>query len=196
MDVAGVPSFVTRTGYTGEDGFELSVPTSAALRVAEALMKDPRVRLCGLGARDALRLEAGLCLYGNDLDEDTSPLEAGLTWTIGKRRREKCDFLGGKAIMQQLEKGVSRRRVGLVSTGAPARAHSDILGPDGKKVGEVTSGAVSPILMKNISIGYVATELAKVGTELKVDVRGRQNPAQVVKMPFVPTKYYKAPGAK
>lgn len=191
LDIAGSPCFITRTGYTGEDGFELSIPNADAVALAKALMADSRVRMSGLGARDALRLEAGLCLYGNDLNEDITPVEAGLTWTVAKSRREACDFLGGETIKKQLADGVKQRRVGFVCTGAPARQHSDVVTPEGQKVGEITSGAFSPCLKKNIAMGYVDKPFAKAGTELKVVVRGKQNDAVVTKMPFVPVHYHK-----
>ena len=188
----------TQPGYTGEDGFEISVPAGDAVALAKALLsgggtKDPSaVRLCGLGARDSLRLEAGLCLYGNDLNEDITPVEAGLTWTIGKRRRDACDFLGGEVIKRQLADGVAIRRVGLVAGGAPPRQHADILLPDGTtRVGEVSSGAFSPCLGKNVAMGYVPKEHAKAGTQLKVSVRGKLADATVTKMPFVANNYYK-----
>ncbi|GFR40816.1 hypothetical protein Agub_g1438, partial [Astrephomene gubernaculifera] len=194
MQLAGAECWVTRTGYTGEDGFEISVPSQQALQLTQAIMESPEVRLTGLAARDALRLEAGLCLYGNDLNEDISPVEAGLAWTIGKRRREAgFDFLGGQVVKQQLAEGVSKRRVGFVCSGAPARQHSAVRTPDGRQVGEVTSGAFSPCLKKNIAMGYVDKEVAKAGTPLKVEVRGRLSDAVVTKMPFVPTPYYKRP---
>jgi len=184
--------WVTRTGYTGEDGFELSIPGADAVKVATALTSDARVRWCGLGARDALRLEAGLCLYGNDLNEDITPVEAGLTWTIGKARRESCSFLGGDVIKKQLADGVTVRRVGLVApVGAPPRQHSEVLSPDGAVIGEVTSGAFSPCLKTNIALAYVPKEFAKAGTELQVSVRGKVNKATVTKVPFVPNNYYK-----
>ena len=174
------------------------MPNSDAVSLARALLsgggtKDPSsVRLCGLGARDSLRLEAGLCLYGNDLNEDITPVEAGLTWTIGKRRRDACDFLGGEVIKKQLADGVSIRRVGLVAGGAPPRQHADILLPDGTtRVGEVSSGAFSPCLGKNVAMGYVPKEHAKAGTQLKVSVRGKLADATVTKMPFVANNYYK-----
>ena len=191
--VAGSPDvWVTRTGYTGEDGFELSIPGPDAVRVAKALTADPRVRLCGLGALDALRLEAGLCLYGNDLTEEITPVEAGLTWTIGKARRDACDFLGGDVIKKQMADGVTVRRVGLVApAGAPPRQHADVLCPDGKVIGEVTSGAFSPCLKTNIALAYVPKEFAKAGTQLQVSVRGKANPATVTKVPFVANNYYK-----
>eukprot|EP00898_Chlorokybus_atmophyticus_P004550 jgi/Chlat1/5096/Chrsp33S05113 len=165
--------WVTRTGYTGEDGFEISV------------------RLCGLGARDSLRLEAGLCLYGNDIDEGITPVEAGLAWTIGKRRRAEKGFPGADEILRQIKEGVPRKRVGLLPQGAPARQHVEIQDLDGKTVGEVTSGGFSPTLKLNIAMGYVAKELSKAGTELQVLVRGKKATATVAKMPFVKTTYYK-----
>jgi len=191
MDVMGIPCYVTRTGYTGEDGFEISIPDESTVALAEALLKCDDVILAGLGARDSLRLEAGLCLYGNDLEQHISPIEAGLTWTIGKRRRELCDFVGGEVIKKQLADGVSIRRVGLVTKGAPARGHSKILDMDGNEIGEVTSGGFSPCLGKNIAMGYVPKKMGKAGTELKVQVRNKVNDAVVTKMPFVPASYYR-----
>ncbi|CAL5224777.1 g7519 [Coccomyxa viridis] len=195
LDIAGIPCYLTRTGYTGEDGFEISVPDDKAVELAKKFLENPRNRLCGLGARDSLRLEAGLCLYGNDLNEERSPVEAGLTWTIGKRRREACDFIGGEVIKKQLAEGVTQRRVGLVSTGAPPRAHSPILNAEGKEIGEITSGAFSPCLKKNVAMGYVEKKYGKAGTQLKVSVRGKESPAEVSKMPFVPNTYFKEPTA-
>jgi len=190
-ELKGIPVWITRTGYTGEDGFEISVPNGRATELAKALLDQPDVKLCGLGARDSLRLEAGLCLYGNDLTEDISPIEAGLAWCVGKRRREAFDFLGGKVIQKQLAEGVSRRRVGFISAGAPARQHSEILAADGKIIGEVTSGGFSPCLKKNIAMGYIEKGFDKAGTQVKLQVRGKLNDATVTKMPFVPTTYYK-----
>jgi aminomethyltransferase len=191
LDINGIPCYLTRTGYTGEDGFELSIPDGQALELTRKLLENEEVRMCGLGARDSLRLEAGLCLYGNDLTDDITPVEAGLKWAIGKNRREKCDFLGGEVIKRQLEEGVDRRRVGLISTGAPARQHSDILTEDGQKIGEISSGAFSPCLKKNVAMGYVEKGHGKAGTKLKVVVRGKENDAEVTKMPFVPNTYYR-----
>jgi aminomethyltransferase len=179
--------------YTGEDGFEISVPNEEAAALALAILEKSqgKIRLTGLGARDSLRLEAGLCLYGNDLEQHITPVEAGLAWTIGKRRRAEGGFLGAETILQQLKDGPARRRVGLVSSGAPARSQSEILDGDGKNIGEVTSGGFSPCLKKNISMGYVANGYHKSGTQVKVTVRGRQYDAVVTKMPFVPVHYYK-----
>lgn len=193
LDVDGVECFLTRTGYTGEDGFEISIPDEATVALSKRILEasEGKVRLTGLGARDSLRLEAGLCLYGNDLDESITPVEAGLNWTIGKRRRAEGGFLGADVVLKQLADGPSRRRIGLTSTGAPARSHVEILNEAGEVVGEVTSGGFSPCLKKNISMGYVKSGLHKAGTELKVNVRGRINNATVTKMPFVATKYYK-----
>jgi aminomethyltransferase len=193
LDINGSECFLTRTGYTGEDGFEISVPNEHAVALAVAILEksEGKIRLTGLGARDSLRLEAGLCLYGNDLEQHITPVEAGLAWTIGKRRRAEGGFLGAETILQQLKDGPTRRRVGLISTGAPARSHSEILNGEEKNVGEVTSGGFSPCLKKNISMGYVANGYHKNGTQVKVTVRGRQYDAVVTKMPFVPVHYHK-----
>jgi aminomethyltransferase len=192
MDIDGRPCFVTRTGYTGEDGFELSIPNDDALPITKKLCDDQRVRLAGLGPRDSLRLEAGLCLYGNDISDATTPVMAGLTWTIPKSRREACDFLGGEVIKEQLENGVSQRRVGfLVGKGAPARQHSDVTTTDGQKIGEITSGGHSPVLGRSIAMGYVDKAYAKAGTKLHVVTRGKATECETVRMPFVPVHYHK-----
>eukprot|EP00873_Tetraselmis_striata_P020136 jgi/Tetstr1/440400/TSEL_028734.t1 len=191
IDIGGVPVWITRTGYTGEDGFEISIPIDRTLELAEQICASDKVRLCGLGARDSLRLEAGLCLYGNDLTEDITPIEAGLTWTIPKSRRAECAFNGGEIIKKQIADGVDVRRVGFITTGAPARAHSEIKSLDGEVIGEMTSGGFSPCLKKNIAMGYVKVGSHKSGTELKVVVRGKENNATVTKMPFVTTTYYR-----
>lgn len=180
-DIAGVPCWITRTGYTGEDGFECSIPNEALEKLAKKFTENKDVWLGGLGARDALRLEAGLCLYGNDITEDTSPVEAGLTWTIGKSRRKDCSFLGGERIKKELADGVSRKRVGLLTEGPPARAHSDLMDPQsGEKVGEVTSGAFSPNLGKNVAMGYVNLTHHKKKTKLKVEIRKKLDRKSVV----------------
>ncbi|KAG0271662.1 hypothetical protein BGZ95_000493 [Linnemannia exigua] len=190
MTIKGIECHVARSGYTGEDGFEISVPNSDAVEFTKLLISDPRVELAGLGARDSLRLEAGLCLYGNDLDETTTPIEAGLTWTIGKRRRAEGGFLGAAKIQDQLKNGVSRRRIGLVVQGAPAREGAPIYA-NGELVGKVTSGCPSPSTKKNVAMGYVKNGVHKSGTELEVEVRGRKQKAVVTKMPFVPAGYHK-----
>uniref|UniRef100_A0A8C3J820 Aminomethyltransferase n=1 Tax=Calidris pygmaea TaxID=425635 RepID=A0A8C3J820_9CHAR len=191
--VFGVPGCrVTRCGYTGEDGVEISVPVGRAVELAERLLGFPEVWPAGLAARDSLRLEAGLCLYGNDIDETTTPAEAGLMWTLGKRRRAAMDFPGAAVIMAQAKEKPKRRRVGLTSVGPPIRPHTPILGPEGTSVGTVTSGSPSPSLGKNIAMGYVETAHSRAGTALTVEVRKKQHPALVTKMPFVPTQYYVA----
>ncbi|XP_064483631.1 aminomethyltransferase, mitochondrial-like [Ornithodoros turicata] len=193
--VAGIPHCrVTRCGYTGEDGVEISVVAHRAEELVNALLssKDDDVWLAGLGARDTLRLEAGLCLYGNDISEETTPVEAGLSFTIGKRRRHAADFPGAREILEQLKNKPSRRRVGLIaSAGAPARSHFTIYDESGtNRLGEVSSGCPSPSLKANIAMGYVPTAYSKVGTRVKVEVRKNLVEATVTKMPFVPTKYY------
>ncbi|XP_055132996.1 aminomethyltransferase, mitochondrial isoform X6 [Symphalangus syndactylus] len=191
MEVFGVSGCrVTRCGYTGEDGVEISVPVAGAVHLATALLKNPEVKLAGLAARDSLRLEAGLCLYGNDINEHTTPVEGSLSWTLGKRRRAAMDFPGAKVIVPQLKGKVQRRRVGLMCEGAPMRAHSPILNMEGIKIGTVTSGCPSPSLKKNVAMGYVPCEYSRPGTMLLVEVRRKQQMAVVSKMPFVPTNYY------
>lgn len=191
MEVFGVSGCrVTRCGYTGEDGVEISVPAAEAVRLATALLENPEVKLAGLAARDSLRLEAGLCLYGNDIDEHTTPVEGSLSWTLGKRRRAAMDFPGASVIVPQLKSKVQRRRVGLTCEGAPVRAHSPILSTEGTVIGTVTSGCPSPCLKKNVAMGYVPYEHSRPGTLLLVEVRRKQQVAVVSKMPFVPTSYY------
>ncbi|KAJ8506834.1 hypothetical protein OPV22_007720 [Ensete ventricosum] len=196
LDINGAHCFLTRTGYTGEDGFEISVPSDHAVDLTRAILEksEGKVRLTGLGARDSLRLEAGLCLYGNDMEQHTTPVEAGLSWAIGKRRRAEGGFLGAKVILKQLQEGPPIRRVGFFSNGPPPRSHSEILSSSssgGEKIGEVTSGGFSPCLKKNIAMGYVKSGFHKPGTQVKIVIRGKANDGIVTKMPFVPTKYYK-----
>ena len=188
--IAGIDCLVSRSGYPGEDGFEISLPASAAIALADVLLAEPEVVPAGLGARDSLRLEAGLCLYGNDIDEVTTPIEAGLTWVIGKRRKTAWDFPGGIAIRDQLDNGPPRIRVGIRPDGrAPARAHSEIVAGDGTEAGEVTSGGFGPSLNAPIAMGYVRRDLAEDGTRLNLIVRGKSLPATVVPLPFVPHRY-------
>ncbi|XP_026115375.1 aminomethyltransferase, mitochondrial-like [Carassius auratus] len=181
---------VTRCGYTGEDGVEISVPSEDVVSLTEKLLADGEVKLAGLGARDSLRLEAGLCLYGNDIDETTTPVEASLVWTIGKRRRQAQDFPGADIIVPQIKAKTLRKRVGLISAGPPVRQHTPILSSDGRVIGEVTSGCPSPCLKQNVAMGYVEAGFSKVGTSIQVEVRKKAVQAVVSKMPFVPTKYY------
>ncbi|KAJ4422652.1 Aminomethyltransferase, mitochondrial [Gnomoniopsis sp. IMI 355080] len=193
---------ISRGGYTGEDGFEISIPTAEdTVAVTETLLASAgpeKLQLAGLGARDSLRLEAGMCLYGHDLDDSTTPVEGGLSWIIPKdRRKADAGFHGAEVIAKQLVPktkgglGVERRRVGFVVEGAPAREGAEIMSKDGEKIGKITSGCPSPTLGKNIAMGYVKDGFHKSGTELDVVVRGRNRKATVTKMPFVPTKYWK-----
>lgn len=197
LNLYGAECLVWRCGYTGEDGFELFVPGDKAVEVWTKLKNEPEVRLAALGARDALRLEAGLCLYGHDLDEDTTPPEAALTWVVAKARREgaRANFVGHEKILSQIgdPKGLVKKvRVGLrPKSGPPAREGAAIETLDGEVVGTVTSGTMSPCLRKNVAMGYINKPHHKQGTELNVVVRDKRYPAEVCKMPFVPTKYYK-----
>jgi len=192
IKVDGIDCIVTRCGYTGEDGFEISVPSKDAITLMQNLLKNKEVLAAGLGVRDSLRLEAGLCLYGHELNESISPVEAQLSWLIGKRRKEKGGFLGHANIMKIIQDGPKRKRVGLiVSKGAPAREETEIQDTDGLKIGHVTSGTFSPSLKKAISMGYVSSSHAEPGTKISVVVRGKPLEAEIVKIPFVPTNYYK-----
>jgi aminomethyltransferase len=190
LRIGGADCLVSRSGYTGEDGYEISVPAVQAEGLARLVLDQPEVAPAGLGARDSLRLEAGLCLYGNDIDGLTTPVEAGLTWVIGKRRRMTWDFPGGIAIRDQLDNGAPRRRVGIRPDGrAPARAGTVIVAADGTEAGTITSGGFAPSLGAPIAMGYVRRDLIADGTALDLLVRGQRLPARVVPMPFVPHRY-------
>lgn len=191
---AGEELYVTRSGYTGEDGFEISVPAEKAGDLADALLAEEQVRAIGLGARDSLRLEAGLCLYGHDIDTTTSPIEAGLAWSISRRRREEGGFPGAVRVRRELAQGVPRQRVGLALEGkAPAREGADIADAQGAIIGRVTSGGFSPSLGRPIAMGYVPPSHAAPGTAVSLIVRGKALAAQVVAPPFVPTRYHRSP---
>jgi aminomethyltransferase len=195
--VAGAPCFVTRSGYTGEDGFELSVAAEHAMALAEALLAEPEVAPIGLGARDTLRLEAGLCLYGHDIDETTTPVEAALAWTIARRRRAEGGFPGATIILNQLLEAPGRKRVGIRPEGrAPAREGTAITDPAGKTIGRVTSGGFGPSVGAPVAMGYVDAAHAAEGSALNLIVRDVPRPAHVAPLPFVPTRYYRpvAPG--
>ncbi len=190
----GVALSVSRSGYTGEDGFEILVPRSHAAAVWALLLDDERVRPVGLGARDSLRLEAGMPLYGHDLDETTSPVEAGLAFAVSKVRRGWGDFPGAHRILGELEDGPSRVRVGLkVLEGPPAREGAEIADEAGQVMGSVTSGGFSPSLSAPIAMGYVPLALSTPGTRLGVIVRGKVQPAEVTRLPFVPHRYVRKP---
>jgi len=197
-EIAGIACGITRSGYTGEDGYEISLAPEHAAAIAERLLAEPEVAPIGLGARDTLRLEAGLCLYGHDIDETTTPIEAGLAWTIGKRRREFISqgggFPGAERILRELASAPARRRVGFRLTDrAPAREGSAILDDAGRPVGSVTSGGFAPTLNAPIAMGYVASEQATLGTLVSLVVRDVPRPALISAMPFVPTRYYRGP---
>ncbi|XP_066601358.1 aminomethyltransferase, mitochondrial isoform X2 [Prorops nasuta] len=182
---------ISRCGYTGEDGFEISLPGKHAINIAQKLLENPDVKLAGLGARDSLRLEAGLCLYGHDIDENTTPIEAALTWLIAKRRRGTADFPGAEKILSQIKTGPTKRRVGLLlSQGPPAREGAAILTPEGERVGKVTSGGPSPTLGRPVAMGYIPRDLAQSGRGVLLEVRGKNYKATITKMPFVKTNYY------
>jgi len=188
----GARVLVSRCGYTGEDGFEISVPHESAVEFSKDLLANSSVKASGLGARDTLRLEAGLCLYGHDLNEDITPVEGSLLWVIGKKRRETGGFLGADKILAQIsgKDPVKQKRVGLITQGPPAREGATLHDKStDQQIGHITSGTLSPVLKKNIAMGYVNTSAAKIGTELTVKVRGKPYGAQIAKMPFVPTKY-------
>ncbi|TCZ64443.1 glycine cleavage system aminomethyltransferase GcvT [Roseicella aquatilis] len=189
-EIGGIPVLASRSGYTGEDGFEISVAADQAEALARLLLAQPGVQPAGLGARDSLRLEAGLCLYGSDIDETTSPVEAALTWSIGKRRRTEWNFPGAERVREELANGPRRLRVGLKPEGRqPARAHTPIQAADGSTVGEVTSGGFGPSLNGPMAMGYVDRALAEDGTALDLMVRGKALPARIAPTPFVPHRY-------
>jgi aminomethyltransferase len=187
--IAGAPAIVSRTGYTGEDGFEISLEGGDAERVARALLAEAEVMPTGLGARDSLRLEAGLCLYGHDMDETVDPVEANLVWSIGKRRKSEGGFAGANIVLDKLLNGVAKKRVGILPEGrAPAREGTEIA-VDGRIVGKVTSGGFGPSLNGPLAMGMIQSEFAEEGTKLELMVRGKALAAKVASMPFVPHRY-------
>lgn len=192
MRIGGISCLVSRSGYTGEDGVEISVPAGDAQSLAETLLAEPEVEPIGLGARDSLRLEAGLCLYGHDIDETTTPVEASLTWAIGKRRRAEGGFPGDAIIQRQLSDGTSRRRVAIRPEGrAPAREGTDLTDLDGNSIGAITSGGFGPTAGGPVAMGYVQTDNAETGSRINAIVRGKPLPAQVADLPFVTQNYYR-----
>jgi len=192
-EIDGVPAIVSRTGYTGEDGFEISVACKHAEAIARALLKEPEVLPIGLGARDSLRLEAGLCLYGHDIDETTDPVEADLVWSVGKRRRMDKDFPAAERIVDEILGGTTRKRVGILPEGrVPARDGSEIVDKSGRVVGRITSGGFGPSLNASVAMGYVEKAYSADGTEIDLMVRGKAVPARVAPMPFVAHQYKRA----
>ena len=189
---SGIDCHVSRSGYTGEDGFELSVHVKRIGAVAERLIDAPEVKTIGLGARDSLRLEAGLCLYGHDIDATTTPVEAGLTWSIQKRRRVEGGFPGAARIQAELADGPARQRVGLLPEGrAPAREGTEIRATDGSAIGKVTSGGFGPTVNGPVAMGYVNRRFAEPGTPVVLLVRDKELVAKVVPLPFVPHRYHR-----
>jgi aminomethyltransferase len=194
--LAGVECWVSRSGYTGEDGYEISIPAEKAEALARLLLAQPEVAPIGLGARDSLRLEAGLCLYGHDIDTTTTPVEASLTWALSKARRSDGarpgGFPGAEIILRQLQVGVTRKRVGLTpKERVPVREGAELIDEAGRIVGKVTSGGFGPTLNAPVAMGYVETSLSPVGTKLAAVVRGKPTPVEVAKMPLVPQRYYR-----
>jgi aminomethyltransferase len=193
---------ITRCGYTGEDGFEISIPSGiSTIQIASKLISNPNVNPTGLGARDSLRLEAGLCLYGNDLNENINPIMGTLAWTLGKggpnaRRRQEQDFTGASSFLKEdgkLKKQI-RKRIGIIGMKAPARQYTEIYDADGTNlIGEITSGTFSPCLKKPIAMGYIDTASSKTDTPIKLKIRNKMIDAQVTKMPFVESNYYRVP---
>ncbi|MGJ3647194.1 glycine cleavage system aminomethyltransferase GcvT [Sphingomonas sp. GlSt437] len=188
--IACVEAWISRSGYTGEDGFEISIPADAAETVAELLCGEPEVKPIGLGARDSLRLEAGLPLYGHDLDPETTPIAADLGFALSKRRREEANFPGARRVLAERESGPALKRVGLTVEGRqPVREGADVLDATGKPVGRVTSGGFSPSLQQPIAMAYVPAALAAPGTRITLGQRGKTHAATVTPMPFVPHRY-------
>lgn len=189
--VDGVHLHISRSGYTGEDGVEISILASEVLRFCDRLLADERVKPIGLGARDSLRLEAGLCLYGHDIDTTTSPIEADLKWSIQKRRREEGGFPGAARIQRELKEGPARLRVGILPEGRqPAREGTEIMA-GGRRIGTVTSGGFGPSVNGPVAMGYVEAGFAAPDTPVTLIVRGKELPARIRPMPFVPNRYYR-----
>ncbi|MEC9484116.1 MAG: glycine cleavage system aminomethyltransferase GcvT [Halomonas sp.] len=195
--VDGIPVWISRSGYTGEDGFEISVAKEDAEPLARRLLEAPEVEPIGLGARDSLRLEAGLCLYGHDIDQTTTPVEASLIWAVGKARRRggerEAGFLGADVILHQIEaRDHRRKRVGLLGEGrAPVREGTELYSEDGQHIGHVTSGSFGPTVGKPVAMGYVSVDAAEMGTVIHAEVRGKRLPLVVSKMPFVAPGYHR-----
>jgi aminomethyltransferase len=189
--------WISRSGYTGEDGFEISLPAEHAATFADALVAEPEVKPIGLGARDSLRLEAGLPLYGHDLDPDTTPVMADLGFALAKRRREAKDFVGAERILLEREQGPVAKRVGLLVDGRqPVREGAAVVDDEGSEVGKVTSGGFAPTLGQPIAMAYVPLAMAEVGTRVTLAQRGKVHHATVTPMPFVPHRYVRTPGGK
>jgi aminomethyltransferase len=191
--IAGVDAYISRSGYTGEDGFEISIPAESAVRIADLLTAEPEVKAIGLGARDSLRLEADLPLYGHDLDPETTPIMAALGFAVAsKRRREEANFPGAERILMERESGPVAKRVGLIVEGKqPVREGAAVLDADGSEVGKVTSGGFAPSAGKPIAMAYVPAAMAEPGTRIQLNQRGKVHEATVAPMPFVPHRYFR-----
>lgn len=189
-DLNGAECWISRSGYTGEDGYEISIPEADATRIAKLLLDHEDCAPAGLGARDSLRLEAGLCLYGNDIDQSTSPIEASLSWAIQKRRKEEGGFPGAARIQKEIAEGSGQKLVGIKPTGrAPARQLVEIHSTDGGKIGEITSGCFGPTVGGPVAMGYVTTDHSQPGTTVNLIIRGKSHPAEITALPFVTQNY-------
>ncbi len=191
FEIAGVPVTISRSGYTGEDGFEISLPGEATEKIAALLCGEPEVKPIGLGARDSLRLEAGLPLYGHDLSPETTPVEAALAFAINKRRRTGGGFMGAERILQQLAESPLRKRVGLALEGRMAAREGALVFINNQQIGVITSGGFSPSLEQPVAMAYVDQAQSAPGTVLEIEVRGKRLAASVVPMPFVPHRYHR-----
>lgn len=192
VELGGVMCHVSRSGYTGEDGYEISLPADQAEEFAQALVESDDVEPIGLGARDSLRLEVGLCLYGSDIDTSTTPVEAGLLWAIPKARREAADFPGAERILKEIAEGPARKRVGILPDGrAPVRHGAEVLDTEGSAIGVITSGGFGPSLGRPVAMGYVKAEFSEIGTAIGLSVRGKILPGKVAALPFVEQRYYR-----
>lgn len=190
IDIGGITAHVSRSGYTGEDGFEISMWDKDAAKLWSLMLADPLVKPIGLGARDSLRLEGGLCLYGHELDETISPVEADLMWSISKRRRVDGGFIGAARVQKELAGGVSRKRAGIKPEGrAPARDGTIVTDMTGRQIGIITSGGFGPSVGGPIAMGYVEPGSSVPGTSVQLIVRGQPMPAQIVKLPFIPNRF-------
>lgn len=188
--INGVECRVSRLGYTGEDGYEISIPEEKAVELTRALLAHEDCAPAGLGARDSLRLEAGLCLYGNDIDNNTSPIEASMIWAIQKRRREEGGFPGADRIQREIAEGTSRKLVGIKPAGrAPAREGVEVQTVEGESIGKITSGGFGPSVGGPVAMGYVAADHAAAGTAVNLMIRGKSQPAEIVALPFVAHNY-------
>ncbi|UTS82886.1 glycine cleavage system aminomethyltransferase GcvT [Phaeobacter piscinae] len=189
-DIDGVECRLSRLGYTGEDGYEISIPDAEAERITKLFLAHEDCEPAGLGARDSLRLEAGLCLYGNDIDQSTSPIEASLAWAIQKRRKEEGGFPGADRVQKELAEGAAKKLVGIKPSGrAPARQHVEIQCAEGNTIGEITSGCFGPTVGGPVAMGYVAAPHGKVGEQVKLIIRGKAHDAEIVALPFVTQNY-------